>query len=235
MKRLSWLVVLALAAVGSRADDATRAAQQSLKEQGFYYGEVNGEADADTAAAVRRFQLRNGLEATGKLDDATQQALSSTPAVAPTPAPGPSAEPEAPAPAATPRENDHEFLDRESRVAPPRSVQPPASSRVAPPAGGIFSRTPFETAPPEVQRETIKQVQARLARQRFYDGPIDGVWSEETRDGVLRLQREEEIERTGRLDMETLREMEMLPGQKHSPFPMRPPGRGQVYRGVIVH
>jgi peptidoglycan hydrolase-like protein with peptidoglycan-binding domain len=36
--------------------------QQALKDQGFYYGDVNGEKTADTTAALRRYQIRNGLQ-----------------------------------------------------------------------------------------------------------------------------------------------------------------------------
>ena len=43
------------------ADPAVQSAQQKLKDGGFYYGEINGQKDADTTAAIRRYQIRNGL------------------------------------------------------------------------------------------------------------------------------------------------------------------------------
>src|SRR5437868_8404513 len=70
----------------SRADQAIANAQQILKHQGFYYGEVTGEKNADTSAAIRRFQIRSGLEITGELNAETEQALRK-----PTPAPVPAA------------------------------------------------------------------------------------------------------------------------------------------------
>ena len=49
--------------------------QQALKEQGFYYGDVNGEKTADTTAAIRRYQIRNGLQVTGEIDAETLRSL----------------------------------------------------------------------------------------------------------------------------------------------------------------
>src|SRR3954470_22407051 len=56
------------------ADEATELAQQKLKDQGFYYGEITGKQDADTTAAIRRYQIRNGLQITGNLNPETLKA-----------------------------------------------------------------------------------------------------------------------------------------------------------------
>ncbi|HAK07493.1 MAG TPA: hypothetical protein DCO65_09575, partial [Spartobacteria bacterium] len=53
------------------ADQTIANAQQVLKDQGFYYGEITGEKNADTTAAIRRYQIRNGLPITGELNDET--------------------------------------------------------------------------------------------------------------------------------------------------------------------
>ena len=77
MKRhlVCFLVVL-LGAIGSlRADDTIRALQTRLKTGGFYFGEINGNYDSETAAGVTRYQIRNGLQITGKLDEPTRYAL----------------------------------------------------------------------------------------------------------------------------------------------------------------
>src|SRR5438477_12445918 len=73
-----WLAVLVLlAAVGSLwADQAIQNVQQALKDQGFYYGEITGTKDADTTAAIRRYQIRNGLQITGDLNEETLKSLS---------------------------------------------------------------------------------------------------------------------------------------------------------------
>ena len=70
------LLALLLAAAGAlQADQITAAVQQALKEQGFYYGDVTGEKTADTTAAIRRYQIRNGLQVTGEIDAETLRSL----------------------------------------------------------------------------------------------------------------------------------------------------------------
>ncbi len=64
------------------ADENVRAAQEKLRQSGFYFGDLNGVYDNQTAAAVTRYQIREGLQITGKLDGPTAQALG-TRAIAP--------------------------------------------------------------------------------------------------------------------------------------------------------
>ena len=54
-----------------RADQLVESVQQALKDEGFYYGEVNGEMNANLTAAIRRYQIRNGLQVSGELNDET--------------------------------------------------------------------------------------------------------------------------------------------------------------------
>ena len=61
------------------ADDLTRTLQQRLKDQGFYYGEVNGQGGDETTAAIRRYQIRHGLKVTGQPNDETLHALGLSP------------------------------------------------------------------------------------------------------------------------------------------------------------
>src|ERR1044072_8237784 len=49
--------------------------QQALKDQGFYYGEVTGEKNANLTAAIRRYQIRNGLQVNGDMNNETIQSL----------------------------------------------------------------------------------------------------------------------------------------------------------------
>jgi peptidoglycan hydrolase-like protein with peptidoglycan-binding domain len=80
MKRFSLcLLVFTLSAVGSlQADERISAVQTRLKTGGFYFGEITGNYDNDTAAAITRYQIRNGLPINGKLDAETSYALGVT-------------------------------------------------------------------------------------------------------------------------------------------------------------
>ena len=61
--------------------DEILAAQQRLKELGYYHSEPNGVYDAAMREAVRAFQLSNSLLETGELDKATRRVLMSDAAV----------------------------------------------------------------------------------------------------------------------------------------------------------
>src|SRR5438093_5842063 len=71
--------IAALMLIGSmtlvQADQLIESVQQDLKDAGFYYGEISGEMNANLTAAIRRYQIRNGLQVTGELNDETLQAL----------------------------------------------------------------------------------------------------------------------------------------------------------------
>src|SRR5260370_19349620 len=58
-----------------RADQLVESVQQALKDDGFYYGEVNGDMNANLTAAIRRYQIRNGLQVSGELNDETLRSL----------------------------------------------------------------------------------------------------------------------------------------------------------------
>src|SRR3954453_21187545 len=111
-RKLFVTAFVLLAAVSAAwADPAIESAQQKLKDEGFYYGELNGKKDADTTAAIRRYQIRNGLQINGELNPETLRSLglaskpSSTPAPRPAQTPGPTPPgflEETPAPTVTP-------------------------------------------------------------------------------------------------------------------------------------
>src|SRR5207244_3777700 len=74
--RLRIAILILLTSVGPLwADQAIQNVQQALKDQGFYYGEITGTKDADTTAAIRRYQIRNGLQITGDLNEETLKSL----------------------------------------------------------------------------------------------------------------------------------------------------------------
>src|SRR5881396_2325420 len=57
------------------ADQTVQSVQQALKDQGFYYGNVTGDKSAETASAIRRYQIRNGLQVTGQINPETLKSL----------------------------------------------------------------------------------------------------------------------------------------------------------------
>ncbi|GEL95994.1 peptidoglycan-binding domain-containing protein [Cellulomonas composti] len=83
---MSWLRLVAdagclsddqLASAQAAASQYTAALQQSLKDAGFYEGEVDGIYGPQTVTAVEALQQANGLPVTGSVDKATNAALQS--------------------------------------------------------------------------------------------------------------------------------------------------------------
>lgn len=275
MKRVFLIVALVSLAVLARADEQTQAVQQVLKDKGFYYGEVDGQGGPETDAAIRRYQIREGLEVTGKLDAQTLTSLNlgggstngNTQEAAP-PASGDSAEahPAAPArhetqPPQGTAQNDQDFLRRqpqpeapapdqgEAVPQPPQPPQPPeppdqADAGQSMPVEYVkfFRKTPYETAPPVVQRSTVQRAKERLARAGFYRGVVDGELGDSLSRALVAYQRDGDLPPTGRLDMETLSDMNLLPKPHvvirppvpYEPFYGDPADGREVYRGIWV-
>jgi peptidoglycan hydrolase-like protein with peptidoglycan-binding domain len=199
-----------LAVAVAQSDPVIATVQQSLKDQGFYYGEVTGKKDSDTTAAIRRYQIRNGLQITGELNAETQKSLGVKGAIS---APPPRATPAA-VPRLTPspeRSNDLRD-DRPMRPQSPEITEPPSAG--ANPMIGIFDGTPYQNSAPEVQRQVILGAQSLLARRGYYRSEIDGVFGPETEFSLRAYQERFGIPPNGRLDKETLAALGLLPGQQ---------------------
>jgi peptidoglycan hydrolase-like protein with peptidoglycan-binding domain len=246
------MLALALPLVAGAAE-RIRDVQTELKTQGFYYGDLNGENTSETVAAIRRYQIRNGLEVTGTLTKETLDALGIGGAAPREPAPAPTTP--KPRPRAAPRSEpvesaDKDFLRREETVRPaPQPAPPPTNydpSVVAPPAPlnppsadfpVLFANTPYATAPREVQESTLRRAQAALSSRGFYREVIDGLPGPATEEALLSYQRSLRLPLTGRLDLETLSNLRLLPGRPPIPVrgTVRMPSNGpRVYRGIIV-
>jgi peptidoglycan hydrolase-like protein with peptidoglycan-binding domain len=251
MKRVVFLLLLILGAT-VRADELTKRVQTELKDLGFYYSEITGVNSAETVAALRRYQIRNGLEVTGTLTKETLAALGigsgKEPAPAPAPAPGRKEPPVNLRRDESDKEADRNFLRREgppsdrdsSAVEPPAPLNPPADPGSEEYAS-VFARTPFESAPAEVQVSTLRKAQLILARAGYYRDPIDGMPGPATEEAILSYQRRHHLTLTGRLDLDTLGTMALLPGRLQGP-PLRPfsapPGSRyspRALRGVWVN
>jgi peptidoglycan hydrolase-like protein with peptidoglycan-binding domain len=220
------------------ADDIIAKAQQSLKDQGFYYGEITGSKDSDTTAAIRRYQIRNGLHVSGELDKETLDALiSGGPAPAESMARGsPRPRPETPEEPTRQNEIDKEQPEQPSQaygrnlqdsgINPPppqpffdrpQDRQPYPTEPVARPGGGLFAGTPYEMAPPEVQRNVVSSAQEILSHRDLYRGDIDGIFGPGTEFSLRAYQARTGLPGTGRLDLETLAALDLLPG-RHQPI-----------------
>jgi peptidoglycan hydrolase-like protein with peptidoglycan-binding domain len=225
------------------ADDLTRAVQQRLKGQGFYYGDVDGQGGDETSAAIRRFQIRYGLKVTGQLNDETLRSLGMSangavrPAVPGNQEKGGSSDeqPNDPYYRQVPKGYD-------SRPVPPaegpedyNEMQPPA---FAPPGAvtslpRLYAGTIYERAPAQVQENVLYAVQGELMRRGLFRGMIDGRPGPATTEALVRLQQYEGLPVTGRLDNETLNDLRAFPGQQNGPpeqgFHHRPGGE-RIYR-----
>lgn len=255
-KLLPFLILLVALGIDGFADDRLRDVQAELKTQGFYYGEVNGRDSTETSAAVRRYQIRNGLEVTGTLTDETVAALGI--GVAPgarqeEPAPAPAPEPTQPPPDLRRDQalenSDKNFLRREETKQPtpepaleedpsivpaPRSLEVPTAALT-----DLFAETPYASAPSEVQEATLRRAQSFLAGRGLYRGALDGDAGPATEEAILTYQRSVRLPLTGRLDLETLSKMRLMPGRSPIPpkgfVPEQRQSSGQrILRGIWV-
>src|ERR1700724_105322 len=141
--KIKFAVLFLLASAGLvRADQAIENAQQALKDQGFYYGEITGEKNADTTAAIRRYQIRNGLQITGDLNDETMRSIKSgagsasaskpaaiAPAATATPAPAVTARAPSPTPETSDLREEPTRMPDDSEAPVPRYAAPPPQDR----------------------------------------------------------------------------------------------------------
>ena len=72
--RLCWLLCFLLA-TSVWADDLLPKVQRELRAQKFYFGEIDGRANDETVAAIRKFQEAKGIDHSGQLDYETLRAL----------------------------------------------------------------------------------------------------------------------------------------------------------------
>jgi peptidoglycan hydrolase-like protein with peptidoglycan-binding domain len=235
--------IAALILLGSmmlmRADQLVEHVQQALKDQGFYYGEVTGEMNANVTAAIRRYQIRNGLQVSGELNSETLQSLGIDSSGSARPA----TKPASPGPAA-PLKHDEQSPSESTNVTPappnepfggaPDDQQIYPSNPVAPgtSSGGVLAGTPFEAAPPVVQRNVVISAQITLARRGLYHDEINGVYGPAMEFSLRAYQARTRLPVTGRLDLETLAALRLLPGPRrpafHPPrYRPRPPVRDE--------
>jgi peptidoglycan hydrolase-like protein with peptidoglycan-binding domain len=196
MKRTTLLFVVVLALLGTvRADQTVQSVQQALTDQGFYYGNVTGEKSAETTAAVRRYQIRNGLQVTGELNSETLRSLNvssnsaSSRQVTPT------------SPVTQPTGSGRDDRSRRPLDSSPRSFgEPERRAEVNRALVGM----PYELAPTEMQVRIVAKVQRQLGSRGYYRGAINGKYGRRTAFAVRTFQLRSGISPTGQLDIRTL-------------------------------
>ena len=198
MKRALLFVVLALCGVRLLPEDQTiRSLQQTLKYQGFYYGTVTGDKSAETTAAIRRYQIRNGLQVTGELNEETLRAVNSSSNSVASPS-QPASKPSA----IQPNSIRPDASARLSQSSPPPSFnQPNRPLETNPPYSASF----YQSAPLRVNRRIIAGAQYQLMSRGYYRGRVDGKNGSRTAFAVRAFQSSAGLPPTGRLDIETIK------------------------------
>ncbi len=196
MKRTILQLVVALSFVGSVCADATiQTVQQALTDQGFYYGNVTGEKSAETTAAVRRYQIRNGLQVTGELNSETLRSLkvssssASSRQVTPT------------SPVTQPTGSSRDDRSRPPLDSSPRSFGEPERRAEV---NRSLVGAPYELAPAEMHVRIMAEVQRQLGSRGYYRGGMNGRYGRRTAFALRTFQLHSGISPTGQLDTPTL-------------------------------
>jgi peptidoglycan hydrolase-like protein with peptidoglycan-binding domain len=197
VKRITLHLVVVLCLAGLvRADQTIQSVQQALKDQGFYYGNATGDKSAETTAAIRRYQIRNGLQVTGEINPETLRSLnmnSNSPLLPQVTSKSPVTEPTAV------RRDDG---SRITPGVPPRSVDQAARR---PEMNLPFAAAPYESASPRMSRRmVVAEVKRQLTSRGYYRGRINGRYGHRAASAVRAFQSRSGIPPTGRLDTTTL-------------------------------
>src|SRR5216110_665728 len=196
MKRALLFVGLILCGVSLLAADQTiLSLQQTLKDQGFYYGTVSGDKSAETTAAIRRYQIRNGLQVTGEINPETLRSLN----VPSNSASSRQVTPTSPVTQPTPSRPDYS-----SRVGPVLSSRSFGESDRRVETNQGLVGTPYEWAPAWINVRIVAEVQRQLVIRGYYQGWIDGRYGPRTAFAVRVFQSRLGISPSGQLDMRTL-------------------------------
>jgi peptidoglycan hydrolase-like protein with peptidoglycan-binding domain len=197
MKRTIAHLLLGLCVAGLvRADPTIQSVQQALKDQGIYYGNVTGDKSAETIAAIRRYQIRSGLQVTGEMDGQTLRSLNlSSNSVASAQPSGKSAS----AQSNSVRGDDRPRLGQNSPAAslsePDRRLETKSN----------FSGALYQSPPRRInQRIALAEVQRQLMSRGYYRGRIDGRSGRRTMFALRAFQLSSGLPPTGHLDTSTL-------------------------------
>ncbi|MEY2439392.1 MAG: putative peptidoglycan binding domain [Verrucomicrobiota bacterium] len=118
-----------------------------------------------------------------------------------------------------------------------RVTDGPNVGQLVPSGTSLFAATPFATASPDVQRKVIADAQTILARRGLFKDEVDGNFGPALEFSLRAYQARVGLPTTGRLDLETLAALQLLPGARGPVFtprrgviPPEPPVRGEWIR-----
>ena len=214
MERTILYFVVALCVIGSAsADQTVQSVQQALKDQGFYYGNVTGENSAETNAAVRRYQIRNGLQVTGQTNPETLRSLNvnSNSAASPQPTSKP----------IVVQQNTNTVRPVETPHLDHNSVQPPPSAPDhQPEMNPGLSNAGVEPTPTRMNRRMVlAEVQQQLISRGYYQGRADGRHGRRTALALREFQLSSGLPPTGHLDPSTVNALGLSNGNMASVRP----------------
>jgi peptidoglycan hydrolase-like protein with peptidoglycan-binding domain len=196
MKRTTLHLVVVLFFLGSaRADQTVQSVQQALKDQGFYYGNVTGEKSAETTSAVRRYQIRNGLQVNGEINPETLRSLNvSSNSASPPPV------------TSTSRITQPTDSGRNDGARPLLNSSPDSFTAIGRRAegDGVPVGTSYELAPGDMHARIVTEVQRQLWSLGYYRGRIHGRYGRRIVSAVRAFQSRSGIWPTGQLDARTL-------------------------------
>ena len=152
--------------------DNVRAVQEKLHEDGLYFGEIDGAYSSELAAALGRYQIRNGLPITGQLDVETSNALGVKPTVATS---APNDQPRASETWKQLRKSDRQFPGKTVWRAPSPSANQTENTKGVPPRS-----TPAATATIAAENEEP----ASAPPATVATSPVSDISEERLRDYV---------------------------------------------------
>jgi peptidoglycan hydrolase-like protein with peptidoglycan-binding domain len=176
----------------------------------FTTGAVTGDKSTETTAAIRRYQIRNGLKVTGEINEETLRSVNSN-AVAS------ASQPASKSATIQPNSVRPDANARLSQSSPPPSFrQPDRQVETNPPYSASF----YQSAPIRVNRRTIiAGAQYQLMSRGYYRGRVDGRYGSRTAFAVRAFQLSAGLPPTGRLDIETVKAL----GSSDTNFADSPP------------
>lgn len=155
--------------------------QTRLTALGYYKGKISGNYLEGTQNGIKQFQKNNGLEVTGVADPLTQEMLFSDTAVG-------RYDKDEPTPSPTPYSDLSWFIVDETESGVPMPEEPV-----------LFTGELKKGS----KSEAVKKLQERMQLLGYFDGPISGNYQDKSVKAVKKIQEQNGMKVTGKVDEET--------------------------------